>query len=228
MSSNIHLFTAWKRVLTRELLLAYRQRNDIITPLIFFIIVISLFPLGVGPELDILRIIAPGVIWVAALLATLLSLSRLFSNELHDGTLEQLLLTPHPASVMISAKITSHWLTTGLPLVLISPLLALSLNMTTDALIYTMLTLLLGTPILSLIGAIGAALTLGLRGGGVLLALLILPLYIPVLIFATGAIIAVSNGFPADAQLSLLGAYLIIAIIFAPWISSYSLRISLD
>lgn len=228
MSSQISLFAAWQRVLKRELLLAYRQRNDIITPLIFFIIVISLFPLGVGPEPETLRIIAPGVIWVAALLATLLSLSRLFSNELHDGTLEQLLLAPQPASILISAKITSHWLTTGLPLVLISPLLGVSLNMSTNALIYTMLTLLLGTPILSLIGAIGAGLTLGLRGGGVLLALLILPLYIPVLIFATGAIIASSNGFPAEAQLSLLAAYLIVATIFAPWVSSYSLRISLD
>ena len=228
MTTSVGLFSAWRRVLKRELLLAYRQRNDIITPLIFFIIVVSLFPLGVGPEPETLRIIAPGVIWVAALLATLLSLSRLFSNELHDGTLEQLLLTPQPASILVLAKITSHWLTTGLPLVLISPLLALSLNMPSSAIIYTMLTLLLGTPVLSLIGAIGAALTLGLRGGGVLLALLILPLYIPVLIFATGAIIAISNGFPADAQLSLLGAYLIITLIFAPWVSSYSLRISLD
>jgi len=228
MSASVSLFSAWRRVLKRELLLAYRQRNDIITPLIFFIIVVSLFPLGVGPEPETLRIIAPGVIWVAALLATLLSLSRLFSNELHDGTLEQLLLTPQPASILVLAKITSHWLTTGLPLVLISPLLALSLNMPSSAIVYTMLTLLLGTPVLSLIGAIGAALTLGLRGGGVLLALLILPLYIPVLIFATGAIIAISNGFPADAQLSLLGAYLIITLIFAPWVSSYSLRISLD
>jgi len=228
MSTKLNLFTAWRRVLKRELLLAYRQRNDIITPLIFFIIVISLFPLGVGPEPEMLRTIAPGVIWVAALLATLLSLSRLFSNELHDGTLEQLLLSPQPASILVSAKIISHWLTTGLPLVIISPLLAVSLDMSSDALVYTMLTLLLGTPILSLVGAIGAALTLGLRGGGVLLALLILPLYIPVLIFATGAIIATSNGFPADAQLSLLGAYLIITLIFAPWITSYALRVSLD
>jgi len=228
MATNVTLFSAWRRVLKRELILAYRQRNDIITPLIFFIIVISLFPLGVGPEPEMLRTIAPGVIWVAALLATLLSLSRLFSNELHDGTLEQLLLSPQPASVLVSAKIFSHWLTTGLPLVFISPLLAISLDMPFNAVIYTTLTLLLGTPILSLIGAVGAALTLGLRGGGVLLALLILPLYIPVLILATGAIIATSNAFPADAQLSLLGAYLIVAAIFAPWISSYSLRISLD
>jgi len=228
MSTHISLFHAWQRTLKRELILAYRQRNDILSPLIFFIIVISLFPLGVGPEPETLRLIAPGVIWVAALLATLLSLSRLFNNELHDGTLEQLLLTPQPTSILVSAKIVSHWLTTGLPLVIISPLLGISLNMSTDALIYTMLTLLLGTPVLSLIGAIGAALTLGLRGGGVLLALLILPLYIPVLILATGAIIATSNGFPAEAQLSLLGAYLIISLIFAPWVTSYALRVSLD
>ena len=228
MTHNLGLFASWQRVLKRELLLAYRQRNDILTPLIFFIIVISLFPLGVGPEPEILRIIAPGVIWVAALLATLLSLSRLFNNELHDGTLEQLLLTPQPASILVFAKIVSHWLTTGLPLVLISPLLALSLDMSSTAVIYTMVTLLLGTPILSLIGAIGAALTLGLRGGGVLLALLNLPLYIPVLIFATGAIIATSNGFSAEGHLSLIGAYLIITLIFAPWVTSYALRVSLD
>jgi len=228
MSSHVGLLASWQRVLKRELLLAYRQRNDILTPLIFFIIVISLFPLGVGPEPEILRIIAPGVIWVAALLATLLSLSRLFNNELHDGTLEQLLLTPQPASVLIFAKITSHWLTTGLPLVLISPLLAISLDMSPIALGYTMVTLLLGTPILSLVGAVGAALTLGLRGGGVLLALLILPLYIPVLIFATGAIIATSNGYSAEGQLSLLAAYLILTLIFAPWVTSHALRVSLD
>lgn len=212
----------------REFLLAYRQRTDILTPLMFFIIVTSLFPLGVGPEPDTLRTIAPGVIWVAALLATLLSLQRLFSHELHEGTLEQLLLSSQPASLLVSAKITAHWLTSGLPLVIISPLLGLSLGMSSEGLVITIISLLLGTPILSLIGAVGAALTLGLRGGGVLLALLILPLYIPVLIFGTGAITSTIQGFGAEAHLSLLGAYLCLGAVLGPWISTLSLRISLD
>jgi len=222
------VFQAWLRVLQREMLLAYRQRNDILTPLIFFVIVVSLFPLGIGPEPKTLQLIAPGVIWVAALLATLLSLPRMFNNELHDGTLEQLLLSPQPVSVLISAKILAHWLTTGLPLVVISPVIALTFHMDNTALLYTVITLLLGSPVLSLIGAVGAALTLGLRGGGVLLALLVLPLYIPVLIFSTGAIIAASGGFPVDGQLSLLGAYLVIAVIFVPWVTNHALRVSLD
>lgn len=228
MSTTEGMFTAWSRMLRRDLLLAYRQRTDILTPLVFFVIVTSLFPLGIGPETEILRTIAPGVIWVAALLATLLSLQRMFGHELEDGTLEQLLLTPQPASLLISAKILAHWLTSGLPLVLIAPLLGLQLGMTNDALLMTVISLGIGTPVLSLIGAIGAGLTLGLRGGGVLLALLILPLYIPVLIFGTGAIVATMQGFAADGQLSLLGAYLCGALVIAPWVSSTALRISLD
>ena len=222
------LMQAWQRTVRCELLRAYRQRSDIITSLVFFIIVASLFPLGVGPEPETLRIMAPGIIWVAALLATLLSLQRLFAHELHDGTLEQLIISPQPLSVLISAKVFVHWLTTGLPLVVISPLLSIQLGLSDDALIMTVISLLLGTPILSLIGAIGAALTLGLRGGGVLLALLILPLYIPVLIFASSAIVASAAGFATDAQLSVLAAYLCITIIFAPWVCAASLRISLD
>lgn len=219
---------AWLRTLRCELLRSYRQRSDIITPLVFFIIVTSLFPLGVGPEPDTLRLIAPGVIWVAALLATLLSLQRLFGHELNDGTLEQLLLSPSSASLLVSARIFSHWLTSGLPLVIISPLLGIQLGLSDEALKMTVFSLLLGTPILSLIGAIGAALTLGLRGGGVLLALLILPLYIPVLIFASSAVVASAGGYPAEAQLSLLAAYLCIGLVFAPWACAASLRISLD
>ena len=219
---------AWLRTVKCDLLRAFRQRSDIITPLVFFIIVASLFPLGVGPEPETLRTIAPGVIWVAALLATLLSLQRLFGHELYDGTLEQLLLSPQPLSLPVSAKIFTHWLTTGLPLVIISPLLGIQLGLSSEAIIMTVYSLLLGTPILSLIGAIGAALTLGLRGGGVLLALLILPLYIPILIFASSAIVASSSGYPTEAQLSLLAAYLCIGVIFAPWVCAASLRISLD
>jgi heme exporter protein B len=219
---------AWLRTVKCELLRAYRQRSDIITPLVFFIIVTSLFPLGVGPEPETLRIMAPGVIWVAALLATLLSLQRLFGHELNDGTLEQLLLSPQSASLLISAKVFTHWLTTGLPLVVISPLLGIQLGLSDAALMMILISLLLGTPILSLIGAIGAALTLGLRGGGVLLALLILPLYIPVLIFASSAVVASTSGYPTEAQLSLLAAYLCIGLVFAPWACAASLRISLD
>ena len=211
-----------------ELLRAYRQRSDIITPLVFFIIVTSLFPLGVGPEPETLRIMAPGVILVAALLATLLSLQRLFGHELNDGTLEQLLLSPQPAGLLISAKVFTHWLTTGLPLVVISPLLGIQLGLSNEAIIMTLISLLLSTPILSLIGAIGAALTLGLRGGGVLLALLILPLTIPVLIFASSAVAASASGYSTEAQLSLLAAYLCIGLVFAPWTCAASLRISLD
>jgi heme exporter protein B len=219
---------AWRRTLRCELLRAYRQRSDILTPLVFFIIVTSLFPLGIGPEPETLRLIAPGIIWVAALLATLLSLQRLFGHELNDGTLEQLLLSPNSLSLLVSAKVFTHWLTTGLPLVIISPLLGIQLGLSSDALIMTVFSLLLGTPILSLVGAIGAALTLGLRGGGVLLALLILPLYIPVLIFASSAIVASSGGYPTEAQLSFLAAYLCIGLVFAPWACAASLRISLD
>lgn len=222
------LWQAWLRTLRCELLRAYRQRSDIITPLVFFIIVTSLFPLGVGPEPETLRIIAPGIIWVGALLATLLSLQRLFGHELHDGTLEQLLLSPQPTSLLVSAKVFTHWLTTGLPLVLISPLLGIQLGLADQAIIMTVISLLLGTPTLSLIGAIGAALTLGLRGGGVLLALLILPLYIPVLIFASSAVVASASGYPTEAQLSFLAAYLCVGLVFAPWACAASLRISLD
>ena len=207
---------AWLRTVKCDLLRAFRQRSDIITPLVFFIIVASLFPLGVGPEPEILRTIAPGVIWVAALLATLLSLQRLFGHELYDGTLEQLLLSPQPLSLLVSAKIFTHWLTTGLPLVIISPLLGIQLGLSSEAIIMTVYSLLLGTPILSLIGAIGAALTLGLRGGGVLLSLLILPLYIPILIFSSSAIVASSSGYSTEAQLSLLAAYLCIGVISLP------------
>lgn len=219
---------AWLRTVKCDLLLAFRQRSDIITPLVFFIIVASLFPLGVGPEPETLRTIAPGVIWVAALLATLLSLQRLFGHELYDGTLEQLLLSPQSASLLVSAKVFTHWLTTGLPLVIISPLLGIQLGLSEEAIKMTVISLLLGTPILSLIGAIGAALTLGLRGGGVLVALLILPLYIPVLIFASSAVVASAAGYPTDAQLSLLAAYLCVGLVLAPWVCAASLRISLD
>ncbi len=177
------LFSLFVLVLRRDLILAMRRRADVLTTLIFFVMVVSLFPLGVGPEVDMLRKMAPGVLWVAALLASMLSLGRLFSADYLDGTLEQVLLAPQSLSILVLGKMASHWMVSGLPLVLMSPVLGVQFDMSMQAIGVLILTLLLGTPILSMVGAIGAALTLGLRGGGVLLSLLVLPLCIPVLIF---------------------------------------------
>lgn len=215
-------------VFQRDLLLAARKPADAATPLVFFAIVVSLFPLGVGPDPTVLRTMAPGVLWVAALLATLLSLNRLFAADYVDGTLEQLALSPQPLASLVLAKVAAHWVTTGLPLLLLSPLLAIQLNLATEALVTLLLALLLGTPVLSLIGGIGAALTLGLRGGGVLVSLLVLPLYTPILIFGAGAVTASATGFDPEAYLSLLGAFLAVALGFAPWATAAALRISLD
>jgi len=216
------------RVIRRDMLLAMRRRSDVITVLLFFVIVVSLFPLGVGPEPALLRTIAPGVIWVAALLASMLALSRVFSQDYADGTLEQMLLSATPLSVIVAAKVFAHWLITGLPLVLLAPVLALQFDLPQELFGELMLSLLLGTPALSLIGAIGAALTLGLRGGGALLALLVLPLYIPVLIVGAGALDAAAAGLGAGAHLSLLGAFLVMAAAFAPWVVAVSLRIAFE
>jgi len=212
----------------RDLTVAVRRSHDVLTPLVFFAIVVALFPLGVGPEPNTLRTIAPGVIWVAALLATMLSLGRLFASDYVDGTLEQLLVTPHPLTLLVMAKTAVHWLLSGLPLVMLSPILAIQLQMETDALVTLVISLLLGTPTLSLLGSIGAALTLGLRGGGVLVSLLVLPLYTPVLIFGAGSVAATATGLDSEAQLSLLGAFLVVALAFAPWAAAAGLRVSLD
>lgn len=212
----------------RDLTIALRRSTDILTPLVFFIIVVSLFPLGLSPEPSVLRTIAPGVIWVAALLATMLSLNRLFANDYVDGALEQLVLSPHPLTVLVLTKVTAHWTLTGLPLVLISPLLALQMHLPEPAVSTLILSLLLGTPVLSLLGAVGAALTLGLRGGGVLVSLLVLPLYTPVLIFGAGAVAGVMAGIDTEAHFSLLGAFLALALTFAPWAAAAALRVSLD
>ena len=215
-------------VIQRDLLLAMRQRADVLTTLFFFIIVVSLFPLGVGPEINMLRSMAPGVLWVAALLASMLSLERMFSSDYLDGTLEQMMLSPQPLSLLILGKALAHWMVTGVPLVLISPILGVQFDLHTDELIVLAISLLLGTPVLSLIGAIGAALTLGLRGGGVLVSLLVLPLYIPVLIFGAGAVEAISAGLDASAHLSLLGAFLLASVVLAPWAAAAALRISTE
>lgn len=215
-------------VIQRDLLLAMRRRADVLTTLFFFIIVVSLFPLGVGPEINILRTMAPGVVWVAALLASMLSLGRMFSSDYLDGTLEQMLLSPQPLAMLVLGKALAHWLVTGVPLVLMSPVLGIQYDLSADALLVLTASLLLGTPVLSLIGAIGAALTLGLRGGGVLVSLLVLPLYIPVLIFGAGAVEASAAGLGASAHLSLLGAFLLASLVLAPWATAVSLRISME
>lgn len=222
------LFAAVRCIIARDLLLAMRRKADVLTTLFFFVIVVSLFPLGVGPDLKLLRTMAPGVVWVAALLASMLALGRLFATDYLDGTLEQMLLAPQPLGVLVTGKIIAHWLVSGLPLVLIAPLLGIQFDLPGEALLILMASLLLGTPVLSLIGAIGAALTLGLRGGGVLISLLVLPLYVPVLIFGAGAVEASVSGLGAQAHLSLLGAFLLMALFFAPWAAAAALRISLE
>ncbi|MDO8895331.1 MAG: heme exporter protein CcmB [Nitrosomonas sp.] len=215
-------------MIKRDLLLAMRRQSDVLTTLFFFIIVVSLFPLSVGPEMNMLRTMAPGVVWVAALLASMLSLGRMFSNDYLDGTLEQMLLSPQSLSFLVLGKALAHWLVTGVPLVLMAPVLGIQYDLPVEALFVLTTALLLGTPVLSLIGAIGAALTLGLRGGGVLVSLLVLPLYIPVLIFGAGAVEANMAGVGFDAHLSLIGAFLLVSLVFAPWAAASSLRVSLE
>lgn len=215
-------------VLRRDLSLAMRRRSDVLTTLFFFVIVVSLFPLGVGPEANLLRLMAPGILWVAALLASMLSLGRMFSLDYLDGTLEQMLLASEPLGVIVFAKIVAHWLTSGLPLVVIAPVLGVQFDLPQGQLAVLVLSLLMGTPILSFIGAIGAALTLGLRGGGVLVSLLVLPLYIPVLIFGAGSVGAEAAGLGAQSHILLLGAGLIAAAVLAPWAAAAGLRISLE
>ncbi len=215
-------------IIGRDLLVALRRRSDVLTTLIFFVIVASLFPLATGPDAGLLRTMAPGVLWVGALLASMLALTRLFAADYADGTLEQILLAPQPLTLLVLAKVAAHWLTSGLPLVATAPLLALQFDLTTAALPILLLSLLLGTPVLSLIGAVGAALTLGLRGGGALLALLVLPLYVPVLIFGAGAVEASASGLGAGAHLSLLAALLLISLVLAPWATAAALRIAVE
>jgi heme exporter protein B len=226
---KIGAFGVFAAVVRRDLTLAMRQKSEVLTTLFFFVIVASLFPLGVGAEKQLLGFLGPGVVWVAALLASMLALERLFASDYADGTLEQMLLTPQPLSVLVLGKVFAHWLLTGVPLVVVAPLLGLQYGLDGTALAVMALALLLGTPVLSLVGAIGAALTLGLRGGGILLSLLILPLYIPVLIYGSGAV-TVSAIDLADVRpfLALLGAFLVLALAFAPLATAAALRISLE
>lgn len=219
---------AFLTLLTRDLTLALRRRQEVLVVLGFFVVVVSLFPLGVGPDPQLLRSMAPGVLWVSALLATLLSLERLFSEDGRDGTLEQLLLSPQPLPLLVLAKVLAHWLVTGLPLALMSPLLGLQLGLDPGEMGVLLAALLLGTPVLSLVGGIGAALTLGLRSGGVLIALLILPLYVPALVLGAGAVDAALYATSPRAHLSLLGALLLVTLLLAPWATAAALRIMLD
>src|SRR3954469_532853 len=222
------VLAAARCLIYRDLLLALRRKSDVGTALLFFVIVASLFPLGVGAEPNLLRAIGPGVIWVGALLSSMLSLSRLFADDHADGTLEQMLLGAAPLGVIVAAKTAAHWLVSGLPLVLIAPLLAIQYDLSASLIGVLALSLLIGTPVLSMIGAIGAALTLGLRGGGVLLSLLVLPLYVPVLVMGAGSVDMAAAGLVPDAQLLLLTAMLIVAAVFSPWAVAAALRISIE
>ncbi len=217
---------AFISILSRDLRITARNRMELCLPLVFYVLVVSLIPLGISPNSNTLAIIAPGIIWIAALLATLLSLDRLFRSDFDDGSLELILLSPVPLPILVGAKILAHWISTGLPLLLISPLLALFLALPDSALPALIASLALGTPVLSLIGGIGVALTIGLRRGGALLALLVLPLYIPVLIFAANAVAAAAEGLPVTGQLYMLTAFLVLSISLAPLAAAGALRIT--
>jgi len=215
-------------IVQRDLLLVMRRKSDVLTALFFFVVVTSLFPLGIGADPALLRKVAPGVIWVAALLSTLLGLHRMFAADYQDGTLEQLILSPQPLVLLVAGKIMAHWLVCGLPLVILAPIIGIQFDLDVDSLYVLMVTLLLGTPVLSLLGSIGAALTLGLRGGSVLMSLLILPLYVPVLIFGAGAVYASSVGLNISGHFSLLSALLILALAFVPWVSAAAIKIAIE
>lgn len=212
-------------IIRRDLLLVARRPAELINPLVFFVLVVALFPLGVSPEASVLSQAAAGVIWVSAMLATLLSLELLFKLDYDDGSLEQLLLAPYPAWSLVLAKVIAHWLVCGLPLILLSPLIANLLFLPTQAIPTLMLSLLLGTPTLSLFGAIGAALVTGVRGGGILLTLLILPLYVPVIIFGAAAVVAASQGMAVDGYMALLAAMLVFALMITPWAAGAALKL---
>jgi heme exporter protein B len=215
-------------VLRRDLALALRRKNEVLTSVFFFVVVASLFPLGIGPEMGTLRLIAPGILWVGALLASMLALGRMFAADYQDGSLEQMVLSSASLPGLVAVKILAHWLLSGLPLVLLAPVLALQFDLPAEAIGVLMATLLLGTPLLSLIGSVGAALTLGVRGADVLLSLLVLPLYIPALVFGAGAVQAQTAGLGASAHLSILLAMLLVAALFTPWACAVALRIALE
>ena len=225
---RLSLSQAFIFLLRRDLTLAFRNRGEFANPLLFFILVITLFPLAIGAIPDLLARIAPGIIWVAALLAAMLSLDGIFRSDFDDGSLEQLLMSAHPMPLLVLAKVCAHWLVTGLPLLMISPVLAVMLGMPQEAQGILMLTILIGTPILSLIGSIGVALTVGLPKGGILLSLLVLPLYVPILIFASSAIEGAAGGLDVSAQIYMLLAFLFLAISLSPVAAAASLKMSMS
>lgn len=215
-------------IIRHEILLTVRQAHAWLTPLLFFVMVVCLFPLALGPDSAFLNKVAPGIIWVAALLAILLSIGNLFRHDAQEGSLDQLLLSPHPLTLLVLCKIISHWLTYCLPLILISPLLGLFLNLQPQEEYALIISLLLGTPVLSLLGAIGAALIVGIRGNGLLLPVLIMPLYIPVLIFGTGTIMAANANLPINGYFAILGALSLFSLAFAPLLAGVALRIGVN
>ena len=228
MKKTSSLFNAFGAMIKRDLLLAYRFRAELINSLAFFVMVITLFPLALGAEIALLKRIAPAIIWVAALLASLMSIESLFRADYDDGSLELMVMTPHPLSILVLAKVIGHWLVSSVPLLFVAPLMGMMLHMDADIIGVLMLTLLLGTPVLSLIGGIAVALTLGLRKGGALLAILVLPLYVPILIFASSAIDAAMTGFPVSGHLSMMCAILFLALTLTPLPTAAALKMSLS
>jgi heme exporter protein B len=222
------MLSVLRSIVKRDLLLAYRRRSDVLAAVFFFIVVASLFPLGVGPRPEVLRQIAPGILWIAVLLASMLALGRLFEPDYADGTLEQMLLSPTPLAVIVIGKVAAHWLVACLPLVLLAPLLGIQFDLPAGQILVLCLGLLLGTPVLSLVGAIAAALTLGVRAGAVLIALVVLPLFVPVLVFGAGAVEAQAGGMKADAHLLLLAGMSAAAAALSPWATAAALRIALE
>jgi heme exporter protein B len=220
------MLKAFYYLLLRDMRLALRSRHELANPLIFFVLVVTLFPLAVMPTPERLQEMAPGVIWVAALLSVLLSLDRLFKQDYEDGSLDQLMLSPNPLVVLVLAKVGAHWLLTGLPLVIIAPLLGVFMQLSSESVSVLIWSLLLGTPVLSLIGAIGVSLTVAVNRGGVLLSLIVLPLYIPVLIFGANAVDVAGDGMSVRGQLYFLGAVLALAISLAPLATAVALRIT--
>ena len=216
--------TCWQ-IVHREGAQALRKSGEAINPLLFFILVALLFPFALGPKPQLLHLVAPGIVWVAAVLATLLGFERLFKEDFSDGMIDHYLLSPYPLAALMGAKVLAHWLLTGLPLLLATPIIACLYGLTLAQTLALLLSLLLGTPVLSLLGAIGVALTVGLRNSGVLLALLMLPLYVPVLIFGTGASVAVMNGAASSGLFALLAAMLALALGLAPWAIAGALRV---
>ena len=227
-NADISLIQGFWALLKRDVITAFRQRGDMINPVVFFLMVVTMMPLGISPEAQSLALLAPGLLWVIALLATLLSLDSLFRSDYEDGSLEQLVLSPQSLYFMVIAKVLSHWLTTGLPLTFVAPLLGVMLSLPADGYLPLLLSLLLGTATLSLVGAIGAALTVSLRKGGLLLSLIIMPLYVPVLIFGASCVRMAVEGFAISGPLAILGAFCAGAIVLAPFAIAGALRMSVE